>query len=108
MGKQGDCITIVRKDGHRAVVPLSIWENHLKNDKDWKIESRPILDTPEMKMVKVLVEKPKAPEPEPVVVPVEPPKVQVVEELPKAEPVVEPKVEKPKPKRKYTRRQKKP
>ncbi len=105
MAKLGNCITVVRKDGHRAVVPIGLWENSLKKDKDWKIESRPILDTPEMKLVRVVVEKPKAPEPEPVVVPVESPKVEVIEAIaPEPEKAVD--VKKPKPRRKYERKKK--
>lgn len=53
-------MTIIRKDGKRAVVPIGLWEGSLNKDNDWKIESRPILDTPEMKIIRVNVEKPKA------------------------------------------------
>jgi len=63
MSKQGECIRIVRKDGKVAVVPLSLWENSLKFDKDWHIENRPLLSTPPVKVVPVLIEKPAAPDP---------------------------------------------
>lgn len=107
MARLGNCINIVRKDGKRAVVPLSLWENSLKKDKDWKIEDRPILNTPEMKMVNVLIsEKPVRPSPPPVVVPVGLPKVEV---KPVVKPLAkEPETEKPKRKRKYTPRSRKP
>ena len=97
MGKQGDCITIIRKDGKRSVVPLSIWENGLKFDTDWRIENRPLLNTPEVKVVPVIIEKP-------VEKPVEaPPPVVLVEPL-KVEPEVKDKSETPK--RKYASKKK--
>jgi hypothetical protein len=80
MGRQGECITIIRNDGKRSVVPLAVWENGLKLDPDWKREVRPILDTPPVKVVPVLIEKP---------IPV------IVAEVPK-EPVKKPKPEKAK------------
>jgi hypothetical protein len=103
MGKQGDCITIIRKDGKRCVVPLSTWENGLKLDTDWRIENRPLLNTPEVKVESVIIEKPvekPVEAPPPVVVPVEPPKVEDAAPEVKAEP------EKPKGKRRYAHKKK--
>ncbi len=98
MGKQGNCINIIRKDGKRCVVPLSVWENGLRLDTDWRIENRPLLNTPEAKVVPVIIEK-LVEAPPPPVVPVEPPKVE-------PDPV-DPKPKKPNAKRKYTPRKKK-
>jgi hypothetical protein len=101
MGRQGDCITIVRKDGKRAVIPLQLWEDGHKMDKDWRIESKPILNTPEVKVERVVIEKPVQKAPEPVAPPVvvEPVVVPVIE-APK------PKVEKEKTKRVYRHKHK--
>jgi hypothetical protein len=89
MSKQGECITIVRKDGKRAVIPLQLWEDGHKMDKDWRIESKPILNTPEVKVERVIIEKPVVKAPEPVISPpvvVEPVKVPVTEaQTPKVE-----------------------
>jgi hypothetical protein len=97
MGKQGDCINIIRKDGKRVMIPLSIWEGGMKTDTDWRIENRPLLNTPEVNVVPIVIEKPVEVKPE--VAPVEPPKVEPVAD-------VEPKAEAPKVKREYRRKKK--
>lgn len=55
---KGYCITIEHKDGKRALVPLTTWENGLKLDPDWHVFVSPVFAAPVAPLEVVELKKP--------------------------------------------------